>query len=104
MSRIDAIKGFLEDDPKDSFSRYALALEYVKLDRWDDAIQEFEIVISNDAEYVATYYQLAKAYEHQEQRDKAESTYRTGMEVGVHAKDMHTVGELQEALNALLVS
>ena len=104
MSRIDTIKGFLEDDPKDSFSRYALALEYVKLDRWDEAIQEFETVISNDAEYVATYYQLAKAYEHQEQREKAESTYRTGMKVAIGARDMHTVSELQEALKALLES
>ena len=104
MSRIDTIKGFLDDDPKDSFSRYALALEYVKLDRWDDAIQEFETIISNDAEYVATYYQLAKAYEHQEQRDKAEATYRTGMAVAIGAKDMHTVSELREAMNALLES
>ena len=48
MSRIDTIKGFLEDDPRDSFSRYALSLEYVKLDRWDGAIQEFEKVVSND--------------------------------------------------------
>ena len=42
MNRIEILKGFLEENPKDSFSRYALALEYVKLGQNDDAVQEFE--------------------------------------------------------------
>ena len=44
MSRIDILKGFLEENPNDSFSRYAIALEYVKLGKNDDAVREFETV------------------------------------------------------------
>ena len=44
MNRIEILKGFLEENPKDSFSRYALALEYVKLGQHDDAVREFETV------------------------------------------------------------
>ena len=63
MSRINILKGFLETDPNDSFSRYALALEYVKANQHDEAVREFETVTTNDADYVATYFQLGKKYQ-----------------------------------------
>ena len=44
MNRIEILKGFLEQDPKDSFSRYALALEYIKSGQTEDARREFEFV------------------------------------------------------------
>ena len=56
MARIDLLKGFLEENPKDSFSRYALALEYVKLAQLEDARREFETVRDGDPDYLATYY------------------------------------------------
>src|SRR5215475_4894692 len=63
MNRIEILKGFLDENPNDSFSRYALALEYVKLDKHDDAVQEFETVKKNDPDYVATYFQLGQLYQ-----------------------------------------
>ena len=42
MNRIEILTGFLKQDPNDSFSRYALALEYVKAGQHDDARREFE--------------------------------------------------------------
>ena len=104
MSRIEALKGFLAEDANDSFSRYALALEYLKLDRFSDAIGEFETIARNAPDYVATYYQLAKAYEHEQKALEAEQTYRKGIEVANQAGDAHTRDELQEALNLLLGS
>ena len=62
MNRIEILKGFLEQDPKDSFSRYALALEYVKRGQTEDARREFEYVRDHDPGYVATYFQLAQLY------------------------------------------
>jgi hypothetical protein len=46
MSRIYILKQFLTDNANDSFSRYALALEYVKLGLHEDAVREFETVRS----------------------------------------------------------
>ena len=51
MSRIEILKGFLKENAADSFSRYALALEYVKLGQNDDAVREFETVTKNDPGY-----------------------------------------------------
>ncbi len=101
MPRIEALKGFLDEDPKDSFSRYALAMEYVKLGNLDDAVREFETVASNDTDYVATYYQLAKAYEMAGQPEDAERTYRQGIAVATRVGDQHASEELAAALELL---
>ncbi len=101
MSRVEALKGFLAEDPNDSFSRYALAMEYAKSGNLDAAIAEFETVARNDAGYVATYYQLAKTYERAGRPEDAERTYREGIAVAARAGDDHTREELAEALASL---
>lgn len=103
MNRIEVLKGFLEQDPKDSFSRYALALEYVKAGQHDDARREFEFVRDNDSGYVATYFQLAQLYRNLGLRHDAEKTYRTGISVASKAGDSHTQSELEEALEGMLM-
>ena len=102
MSRIEILKGFLEENPNDSFSRYALALEYVKLSQNDDALREFETVKTNDPDYVATYYQLGQFYQKLGRHHEAEKTFRTGITVAAKVGDAHTQGELEGALETLL--
>jgi len=41
MNRIDALTSLLEQNPADTFARYALAMEYVKDGRDVDAVREF---------------------------------------------------------------
>src|SRR5262245_1057798 len=98
MSRIEKLKTFLNADPSDSFSRYALALEYVKVDQIDDALQAFETVRDKDPNYVATYYQLGQLYQKIGRRHEAEKTFRTGITVAAKAGDSHTQSELEGAL------
>jgi len=102
MNRIEILKGFLNENPNDSFSRYALALEYTKLGQNDDALREFETVKNNDPQYVATYYQLGQLYQKLGQKHEAEKTLRTGITVAAKAGDEHTRSELEAALEALL--
>ena len=102
MARIDLLKGFLEENPRDSFSRYALSLEYVKLGQLDDARREFETVRETDPDYLATYYQLAQLYQKMNLRHEAEKTLRTGIAVAAKQGDAHTQSELEAALESLL--
>ena len=102
MSRVDTLKDFLRDDSNDSFSRYALAMEYLRLGKLENAIHEFETVAHNDPDYVATYYQLAKAFEHDGRTDDATQTYRTGIAVAKRLGDNHTLEELAAALELLV--
>ena len=102
MGRIELLKGFLQDNPNDSFSRYALALEFVKLNQLDDARREFETVRDNDPDYLATYYQLGQLFTRLGLRHEAEKTFRTGITVAVKQRDSHTQSELEEALESIL--
>jgi tetratricopeptide (TPR) repeat protein len=102
MNRIEILQGFLKENPNDSFSRYALALEYVKLGKHEDAVQEFETVKKNDPDYVATYFQLGQLYQKIGKTHDAEKTLRTGITVATKLGEDHTRGELEGALEALL--
>jgi predicted Zn-dependent protease len=101
VSRIDALKGFLDEDPADSFSRYALAMEHVKAGDLASAIREFETVVRNDPDYVATYYQLAKAHERAGRAGDASTAYRKGIAVATRLNDNHAREELTAALELL---
>jgi Tfp pilus assembly protein PilF len=102
MNRIEILKGFLQEEPKDSFSRYALALEYVKANRNDEARREFEIVRDNDPDYVATYFQLGQLYRSMGLKHEAEKTFRSGIIAAGKVGDPHTQSELEGALEMLL--
>jgi len=102
MNRIEILKGFLRENPADSFSRYALALEYVKLGQHDDAVREFESVKGSDPDYVATYFQLGQLYVKMGQTHEAEKTFRTGITVAAKIGDDHTRSELEGALEGML--
>ena len=102
MSRIDILKSFLEENPNDSFSRYALALEYAKLEQNEDARRELETLSKNDPNYLATYFQLAQLYQKMSLVHEAEKTYRMGITVAARAGELHTQSELENALNMLL--
>jgi Tfp pilus assembly protein PilF len=101
MNRIEILTGFLKDDPNDSFSRYALALEYIKKDQREDARREFETVRQNDPNYVATYLQLGQLYRTMGLDPEAGQAFRDGIAVARKSGDSHTEGELQGALEAL---
>ena len=102
MNRIEILKGFLTENPNDSFSRYALALEFAKLGQNDDALREFETVKSNDPNYLATYFQLGQLYLKMARPHDAEKTFRTGITVASKAGDDHTRSELESTLEGLI--
>jgi len=102
VNRIEILKSFLQHEPGDSFSRYALAMEYVKTNKFEDAQRAFEYVRDHDPEYLANYYQLAQLYRNMSMKHEAEKTYRTGITVATKAGDQHTREELEAALESLL--
>ena len=78
MNRIEKIMEMLQDQPKDSFLKHALALEYIKIDKEDEAIIQFVELLNNEPDYVGSYYHLAKLYERNQQTDAAIEIYKTG--------------------------
>ncbi|MFQ3599278.1 MAG: tetratricopeptide repeat protein [Chloroherpetonaceae bacterium] len=99
--RISLLKKFLENDPNDSFSRYALALDYIKLNRLDDAVKEFVHLLTHAPDYTATYYHLGKVYEKQGRVSDAKKIYQTGITLTAQRGEAHANKELREALSML---
>ncbi len=96
--RISLHKSFLEKDPNDAFSRYALALDYIKLNRLDDAVKEFEYLLTHAPDYTATYYHLGKVYEQQGRIQDAKTVYQKGIALTAQRGEAHANKELREAL------
>ncbi len=102
--RIVQLKQFLEKDPRDAFSRYALALEYANAGLLKEAQDEFETLLQIHPTYTATYYHLGKLYEKQGQSAKAKSIYEQGIELTAQLGQTHANKELREALFILTES
>lgn len=92
----------IQKNPDDSFSKFALALEFNKMDRYEKAKVLFESIRNNDPGYVGVYYHLGKTYELLGMEQQALLTYKEGIEVASANKgEERTVSELKEALAEL---
>lgn len=99
--RINKLKSFLAESPNDNFIIHALALEYAKLNEVAEAKKYFEMNISLDPNYVATYYHFGKLYEQNKQEEEAIAIYARGMEIAKAIGDSHAFGELRSIYEEL---
>jgi tetratricopeptide (TPR) repeat protein len=100
--RIKQLKEFLKEDQNDSFLKYALALEYMKIEENNTAKDCFLSLIAGDKNYLASYYQLGKLYESLSDQEPAIEIYKKGIEIAQKSENKKTLLELQEAYNMLL--
>lgn len=100
MSRIEQLQKFIEQDPSDVFSRYALGLEYIKLEKLTEAEKCFQFLIVHHPTYVGTYYQLGKLLQKLGNDEEAKSVFKKGMLL-TQKSDAKTYSELQNALTNL---
>ncbi len=98
MDRIEKLQHFLLQNPTDSFLQHALALEYIKLQQDEKALALFESIITQDENYIGTYYHLAKLLLRLNFAQKAINTFEKGMVIAKTLKDNHAYNELQAAL------
>lgn len=99
--RIGKLKALLEQDPGDSFSRYALALEYAGADDSSKAIALLEDLILRDQTYVPAYQQLGYLYEKLGRLQEAAAIFKRGMHLAAQQGDHHAQSEMQDALDSL---
>ncbi len=98
QNMIEKLESFLKIDPKDTFTRFALALEYVKLNNLDKSCDLFEEIVVDDPNYVGTYYHLGGLYKKMNRTEDAIYTFRQGMEIAKKTGDQHALSEIQAAL------
>lgn len=97
MSRLAQLQNMLAESPDDSFLLFAVAKEYETADDLEQALAFYTQLVEKDADYVGTYYHLAKLYEKIEQPERALETYAQGMDVARRIGDQHALAELSSA-------
>lgn len=96
--RLHILRTFLASDPDDTFSRYALAMEYRKMGDLHSCIRELDLLLRKDPNYVGAYYHLGKALMEIGDLQKAIEIYKKGISVATENAEHHALKELKEAL------
>jgi predicted Zn-dependent protease len=99
--RIEKLKELIAKDPTDSFSQYALALEYSGLNEPLTAIELLEELIKRDENYIPAYHHLGQAYGKLNRTQEAKTIYRKGVDLAHQANDEKAEKEMREELEDL---
>ncbi len=98
-SKIEQLLEFLKEDPDDTFTRYALALEYDKQNDVRAEVYYAELLV-DFPDYLATYYHAGKYYEKID-GEKAKAIYSKGISVALTQNNNKALQELRNALSLL---
>lgn len=99
-SRIQQLLRFLEEDPDDAFTQYALALEYRKTEP-AKAAELFSELISRHPDYLPAYYMAAMLQAEMGKVAEAIGLLEKGIALATRLKDYSTLRELNEAKQQL---
>lgn len=94
--RVNQLLAFLEEDPTDEFTRYALALEYQKTDL-QLARTTFEYLLTKHPDYLPTYYAAAHLMIELQVNDQVEPLFLKGIELAKSQNNKKALMELQSA-------
>lgn len=99
--RIRRLASYVRQNPDDSFSKFALALELLKNNEVEKTLLLFESIRKKDPDYIGIYYHLGKLYERIGRVDEALACFRDGVKRAENRNEMRTCSELQDALRQL---
>lgn len=99
--RVQQLLKLLEADGNDCFLRYGLALEYMKGDQLDAAIEQFNTIFRLDPNYAAAYFACGRALVQQGKVAEAREKFEAGIPVAEKSGDSHLAGQMREALDLL---
>jgi len=85
----------------DPLAWYGLAMEYRKLERWDEALQTFTTLRTMKPDYVAMYLMCGQMLEGIARGDEARAWIEAGIVEARKKGDSHAVSELESALATL---
>lgn len=98
MDRLNALLSFLDEDPNDPFTMFALAREYAKRGDQDQALRFYESLVRDHPKYVGTYLHLGNLYRSVGRTEDSLAAYEAGIAVAGEVSDLHAKAELQDAL------
>ena len=99
--RLEQLRQFYQDDPKDPFNLYCLANEYKNHDP-DRALEYYLKLLKDHPKYLPTYYHTAELYVDNDEIDLAEKVIDDGIELALEQNDTLALRELRNKLDDLM--
>lgn len=96
--RLEQLKRFLEQEPEDAFTRYALALEHISRKMVTEGIELLEETIERDPSYVAAYHMLGQQFALEGRTEEARDIYERGIAAARSTGDTHAASEMEGEL------
>jgi len=101
-SRIDKIQAMLLEDPRDSFLRYTLAMEFRKLNENEKSLKLLAELADNDEpKYVAAFFMAAQQLVELDRLDEARRFLRDGIDEARRQDNQHAAAEMSELLSEI---
>ena len=101
LSRREKIEALLQDEPRDQFLRYGLAVELDNEGRTDDSLALFRGLMRDQPPHVASFFRGAQLLVKLDEIDQARAALREGIEIARRQGDLHAAGEMGELLASL---
>lgn len=98
MPRLDQILKMLEATPKDTFLRYALAMEYRSLGEPEPAAENFLQLIGQQPPHVPSFFMYSQLLVETGEIEQARGILRDGIEQARAQGDAHAAGEMSQFL------
>jgi predicted Zn-dependent protease len=101
MDKIEGLKEILEQDPKNSFARYGLAMELAGCGETAKALAEFDTLLVNDPDYTSGYFMAAQTLAAAGRKREAIERLKAGIACAYRSGNSHAVSEMQTMLDEL---
>jgi Tfp pilus assembly protein PilF len=101
LERSEQLKSILTQDPKNTFARYALGMEYSSAGETDLALREFRTLLEVDANYANAFFMGAQALQQVERIAEAMQWLRDGIACANRIGNRHAESEMQTLLEEL---
>ncbi len=99
--RLEALRRFLDQDPTDTFTRYAIALEYASMGDSAEAIVKMNELLAVEPSYVPAYHQLGIILRQAHRSREALEILERGIEWAQNAGDRHAREEMQDLIEEI---
>lgn len=100
-TRLELLRGMVEQNSADSFLRYGLAMEYRNAGDLEAAMREFRAILAANPDYAPAYFHGGQTLERLDRLEEAREVYRRGIEVTARQGNQHALAEMQAALDLL---
>jgi tetratricopeptide (TPR) repeat protein len=99
--RLESLLELFNKDPRDSFVKYGIGLEYLALKDYAKAEEFFRLILNEDPNYIPAYMQLGQLMANRNKKEEARSIFTAGIEMAKKFSDRHAANEMEDFLNEL---